>query len=177
MLLLTLFILCLGWLVIAGMFNRFNVLDSDWTGGIVFSLIVGFVLLIAIVIANGTAYTSISKTKETIVCLQKQKQIYTEKKEVLYFQYANMLDTVYGGYEKKIFDKITEKKFGSKISVDVYPMLKYSSTLIELSKRLQELTDAVYECDLKIESEKAWLRFMTHNPWILNWFMDKKLYQ
>jgi hypothetical protein len=146
----------------------------DYTASKVVSIVVFIILCLVIIsVSVGTNYTVI-QTKNGIVTMQKQKAIYQERKKILMIQYTNMLDSNYGHYEKGIFNQIAIKQSNGNpnVAVNVYPEIKYSATLIDLSNRLQQLTDDIYTYDIKIENEKLWITNIKSSPFLLQMFIS-----
>lgn len=132
----------------------------------ILSVSFGAGMLLVFLIAHIAVNYTIRQTYEKIITYENKQKVYQERKDVLYLQYSNMLDSNYGSYEKNVFDKMTRSKGKSDINVNIYPEIKYSQTLIALSEKLQALTDNIYDCQLYIENERYWLRQIRYSPWL-----------
>lgn len=176
MVLFIIFIIFALWSIVAFVLNGRESNRNDYTAA---GIITGFCAVVAILtlfIITASVNYDIRKAQEGITTKINQKKICIERKTFLLIQYNSMLDSNYKSYEKKLFDQMTQKPRQGKdinVNVNVYPEIKYSQTLIELSKRLGEQTDAIYNYDLDIEKDKLYLRTIRYNPMIIGFMLRK----
>jgi len=158
------------WAAAAFFLSNRNAYD-DYAGAFVITCLCGVICLIFLIGITISTNYDIRKVNEGITTKVNQQKICVERKNVLLIQYTSMLDSNYGSYEKGVYDRITNANKGSNVNVSVYPEIKYSQTIIELSNRLQEQTDAIYQYTLDIEKDKLYLRTIKYSPWVLKIFL------
>lgn len=182
MLLLFGIIICMIWFALTYFFKSLHLKENgtelkyDVARG--FSMVLSFLFLIGLIIAQFSVNYEVAKTKQHITQLENQRSIYMERKVVLFAPFQNMLDSNYGSHEKELYKMITGNrptniKGGMNFNINLYPGIKYASTLTDLSNRLQKLTDAIYDQTLAIEQDKYWLRQIRYSPFIIGALLQK----
>ena len=182
MLLFAIIIFCAMWFAMTYFFERkvksqISGRDAKYFGARGAAMVIAFLMFIGLVIGQLSVNYEMAKTKQKIVQLEAQRTIYADRKVVLFAPFKNMLDSNYGSHEKELYKMITGNRpvtsgAGMNFNINLYPGIKYASTLTDLSNRLQTLTDKIYEQTLAIEQERYWLRQIKSSPWIIGWLLQ-----
>jgi len=166
--------ICLIWMGAAYYLDNRSKSSTNYEGGIVASIVcLVIIILIAGIASVGVVYTNIDDIESSVSNNRKLK-IYIEKKDVLQRQYNALLDSTYGKYEGKMYDKMTEKNSQSNVAVNVYPSPKYSETILELTKKITELNENIYDVRIKQSDIIKDIGVRYRNPFNIRLFLPTK---
>ena len=111
---------------------------------------------------------------ESLGNYSRKLKIYIEKRDVLQKQYNIILDSTYGNYENHMYDKMTTKNSTSNIAVNIYPSPKYSETLVELTNKISELNENVYDIRCLQSNVIQEINVRYRNPFNITLFLPDK---
>lgn len=141
----------------------------DCEGGMVGAIVIEILSLIAGIIVVSIIYSSNLCSIENITCLNESKNVYIEKRDYLQKQYTQMLDSAYKRYESDMYNKMTSKNKVSNININA----QYSNMLIELSKKINQLNENIYNCDLQIKAEERDIRIYKRSMFTMGIFLTE----
>lgn len=174
-----LLISCIVWTIIAILCNKFDK-RNDYMISIISASVIEICIVVIMIIVFTCVNQNIINNYENLTCLKQKKETYIIKRDTLQKQYELLLNNDYGNYESKLFDKMTKNNKSqiagqTQITLNAYPSPKYSETIIELSKKIQELNGVIYDCDLKKSEVTASLRATYRSQFLWNYFLPNKI--
>jgi hypothetical protein len=134
--------------------------------GIIFGIISGIFFIIGLSENLGT-YTKQIERFETIRMYQCNISLYESRCKALTEEFRINLGNKYPELEKQIFKDITTQPNKNQLLAlfNIYPQIKSSTTLIILSRKVQEFTDIIYKEKIKSQTMAQKIRFKNESPW------------
>lgn len=163
-------------LVGLGCYMRHKILKNrnartDWNVGGNICLVLGFILFITSIITTMSSYSCQINDFENLKKLDKYKQIYLFKSEILTKKFENYLLKVYPQHEKDIFNKVKPQ------DIDIYfvryPELKASETIKLLVGEVRTLQNDYYAQSLLEADIVRRVTYRSKNPWLYYFLIPK----
>ena len=145
--------------------------QTDWDAGGAICLGVGTVLFIISIVVTMCAYSFQISDIENLKKVDKYKQIYLSKAEILTKKFETYLLKAYPQHEEDIFNKVKPQNID--IYLVQYPELRASETIKLLVGEVRTLQNDYYAQDLLKESIIKDVIYRTKNPWIYYFLIPK----
>jgi hypothetical protein len=146
-------------------------LRTDWNVCAGICLGVGIILFMLSIITTMCAYSCQINDFENLKKLDKYKQIYLFKSEILTKKFENYLLKVYPQHEKDIFNKVKPQ------DIDIYfvryPELKASETIKLLVGEVRTLQNDYYAQSLLEADIVRRITYRSKSPWLYYFLIPK----
>jgi hypothetical protein len=143
MILLGLIAVCLMWLGLSALMDKKKAFNNDYEvamfASLIFMLIFVLISVVSIFWARYAHYEDFADYLRT----EKNIEVYEERKSDLTTKFSDILSTQYVKHESKLFDQMSPEDI--KILLVKYPQIKANTTLMDLSNKILELNDKVYD--------------------------------
>ena len=140
MIFLGLIVVCALWFILATIMKAFgNYYISGMIGSGIVALILVFMSVISIFFARYSHYEDFVDYQQT----EKNIEVYEERKSDLTTKFSDILSTQYIKQESKLFNQMSPEDMD--ILFVKYPEIKSNFTLMDLSNKILELNDKVYD--------------------------------
>jgi hypothetical protein len=146
----------------------FKKFEDFFTGVSVFSIIIGVIFILLLILHTMFGYTHQIGAFEKLKEQQNIVGLYESKAKSLTMQFAKYL-LPYQDYEKSIYDKISPDNID--IYMAKYPELRTSDTIIALVDNIHGLQTEVYDAKITIERIKRKMRYRKVDPWAVTYFI------
>lgn len=169
MILIYLFVFCILWFIVVAIFDVKKIGDLDWAGGVIGSVVVGAIIILATIITNSAGYYNQIYDIENLDATNKKVTLYEGKLNILESKFTTILGDEYPKHEKSIFDNMTPEDI--EIFLVKYPEIKSSTTAMNLVEKILFLNFEMYEQKEKLIDITRDLKVRERNIWYIQFFI------